>query len=100
MMNTEALEQHHTSSVIASGPFAATWESLKGYTVPAWYEDGKFGIFIHWGLYSVPAFDNEWYPRNMYLKDSVAYKHHWKRMAPRRPSAIRTFCPPVQGGTL
>ena len=57
--------------VIASGPFAATWESLKGYTVPAWYEDGKFGIFIHWGLYSVPAFDNEWYPRNMYLKDSA-----------------------------
>lgn len=57
--------------VIANGPFQASWDSLKDYTVPDWYEDGKFGIFIHWGLYAVPAFSNEWYPRNMYLQGSV-----------------------------
>ena len=48
------------------GPFRPEWESLQKYEVPEWYKDAKFGIFIHWGLYSVPAFANEWYPRNMY----------------------------------
>ncbi len=46
------------------------------YKIPEWFRDAKFGIFIHWGVYAVPAFGNEWYPRNMYLKDSKVYKHH------------------------
>jgi alpha-L-fucosidase len=91
-MNKEALEQT-IQRVIASGPFAETWESLKGYTVPAWYEDGKFGIFIHWGLYSVPAFGNEWYPRNMYLKDSIAYKHHLETYGPQTTFGYKDFLP-------
>jgi len=33
----------------SSGPFRADWESLATYRVPSWYEDAKFGIFIHWG---------------------------------------------------
>ena len=56
--------------------YEATWESLAQYTVPAWYQDVKFGIFIHWGVYSVPAFGNEWYPRHMYIRDKPEYKHH------------------------
>ena len=32
-----------------TGPFRPTWESLRKYEVPAWYRDGKFGIFVHWG---------------------------------------------------
>ena len=32
-----------------------TWESLDKRPVPEWFEDSKFGIFIHWGVYSVPA---------------------------------------------
>ena len=39
----------------AAGPFRADWESLKTYQVPDWYRDAKFGIFIHWGAYSVIA---------------------------------------------
>ena len=58
------------------GPFRPDWESLEKYEVPEWYKDAKFGIFIHWGVYSVPAFGNEWYPRNMYRPDSDEYKHH------------------------
>ena len=58
------------------GPFRPDWESLQKYEVPEWYKDAKFGIFIHWGVYSVPAFSNEWYPRNMYEPGSEAYKHH------------------------
>lgn len=36
--------------------FKPTWESIKTHTVPKWYDDAKFGIFIHWGIYSVPAY--------------------------------------------
>ena len=39
--------------IIANGPFQASWDSLKHYTIPDWYQDAKFGIFIHWGLYAV-----------------------------------------------
>jgi alpha-L-fucosidase len=58
------------------GPYRADWQSLQKYEVPDWYKDAKFGIFIHWGVYSVPAFGSEWYPRNMYRQDSDEYKHH------------------------
>jgi alpha-L-fucosidase len=58
------------------GPFRPDWESLQKYEVPEWYKDAKFGIFIHWGVYSVPAFGNEWYPRNMYRPESDEYKYH------------------------
>ncbi len=91
-MNIEALEQT-IQRVIASGPFVETWESLKGYTVPKWYEDGKFGIFIHWGPYAVPAFDTEWYPRNMYLKDSVANRHHLETYGPQTTVGYKDFLP-------
>ena len=46
--------------------FQPDWESLETHPTPAWFEDGKFGIFIHWGVYSVPSFCDtstysEWY---------------------------------------
>ena len=53
-----------------AGPYRPDWESLRRYEAPDWYKDAKFGIFIHWGVYSVPAFGNEWYPRNMYQEGS------------------------------
>ena len=36
--------------------FTGNWNSVNAHTVPKWYEDCKFGILIHWGIYSVPAF--------------------------------------------
>jgi alpha-L-fucosidase/beta-xylosidase len=48
----------------------------KSNPVPEWFKDAKFGIYFHWGVYSVPAFANEWYPRNMYRKGSPENKHH------------------------
>jgi alpha-L-fucosidase len=57
--------------------FQPTFESLeKVNPVPEWFKDAKFGIYFHWGVYSVPAFANEWYPRNMYIKGSAENKHH------------------------
>ena len=80
--------------VIAAGPFAATWESLKaGYTIPAWYEDAKFGIFVHWGLYCVPAFGNEWYPRDMYQEGHADFKHHVATYGPHTEFGYKDFIP-------
>jgi len=57
--------------------FQPNFESLeKTNPVPEWFKDAKFGIYFHWGVYSVPAFANEWYPRNMYIKGSPENKHH------------------------
>ena len=39
--------------------YSADWASIDSRPIPQWYTDAKFGIFIHWGLYSVPA----WAPR-------------------------------------
>lgn len=50
--------------------YKPTWESLAEHTeAPGWFRDVKFGIYFHWGVYSVPAFNNEWYPRHMYAPD-------------------------------
>ena len=79
--------------VIRQGPFEATWESLSGFRVPDWYRDAKFGIFIHWGVYSVPAYDNEWYPRNMYMPGSKAFEHHVATYGPQKDFGYKDFIP-------
>ncbi|MAU10608.1 MAG: alpha-L-fucosidase [Anaerolineaceae bacterium] len=73
--------------------FEPTWESLKQYTIPEWYIDGKFGIFIHWGPYCVPAFGNEWYPRNMYLEDDPAFAHHIETYGNHTEFGYKDFIP-------
>lgn len=62
--------------VIARGPYTDTWESLSQFRPPLWFNRLKFGIFIHWGVYSVPAFANEWYSRNMYIQGTEEFRHH------------------------
>jgi len=57
--------------------YTADWESLARHNAaPEWFRDAKFGIYFHWGVYSVPAFGSEWYPRNMHQKSRGEYKHH------------------------
>lgn len=41
--------------------YEPTWESLDRRPIPEWYDEAKFGIFMHWGLYSVPSFGDEWF---------------------------------------
>ena len=77
--------------------FQPTWESLSAYKCPDWFRDAKFGIFIHWGLYSVPGFGSEWYPRWMY-KDSVVwgqnyYQHHVKTYGTPDKFGYKDFIP-------
>lgn len=47
--------------MVESCLYTATWESLDSRPLPQWYEQAKFGIFIHWGVYSVPSFQSEWF---------------------------------------
>lgn len=76
--------------------YSPTWRSLRDHEVPRWFEDAKFGIFIHWGIYSVPAWapttgelgavpQEEWFKSNPYAewylnslrtKGSPTWKHH------------------------
>jgi alpha-L-fucosidase len=58
-----------------AGPVQPTWQSIYDhYHLPAWIEDGKFGIFIHFGLYSIPAHGSEWYDKHIYARGEV---HDW-----------------------
>ena len=77
----------------SEGPFRPDWESLETYKVPEWYKDAKFGIFIHWGVYSVPAFGSEWYPRLMYLQGSDEYKHHVAAYGTQDKFGYKDFIP-------
>src|SRR5436190_19997657 len=80
-------------AVAGRGPFAPTWASLEKFQVPEWYRDAKFGIFIHWGVYSVPAFGNEWYPRNMYKQGSKEFEHHVATYGPQKQFGYKDFIP-------
>ena len=80
-------------SVIENGKYKDTWESLSQYRVPDWYKDSKFGIFIHWGVYSVPAFGSEWYSRNMYIQGSWEYNHHIETYGAHKDFGYKDFIP-------
>ncbi|MBX9360687.1 alpha-L-fucosidase [Streptomyces sp. WAC04114] len=70
----------------APGTYTPDWNSVDQHPpAPEWFQDAKFGIYFHWGVFSVPAYDNEWYPRNMYQADSNANQHHIATYG--RPSA-------------
>ncbi|WP_338877476.1 alpha-L-fucosidase (plasmid) [Spirosoma sp. SC4-14] len=58
--------------------YQPTWSSLDARPVPGWFEDAKFGIFVHWGVYSVPAYSPT-------VRDSVGIydryaEHYWRRL--------------------
>ncbi|WP_217181498.1 alpha-L-fucosidase [Streptomyces sp. AC495_CC817] len=64
-------------SPTAPRAYTPTWESVNRHpAAPEWFRDAKFGIYFHWGAFSVPAYDSEWYPRNMYNPDERAHRHH------------------------
>jgi alpha-L-fucosidase len=57
--------------------YSASWSSVDQHpAAPEWFQDAKFGIYYHWGVFSVPAYGNEWYPRNMYISGSNENNHH------------------------
>ena len=64
------------------GPYEASWQSIAAhYRTPEWFQDAKFGIFIHWGVYSVPAAGSEWYPKHMYNGLAKVHREKWGRQS-------------------
>ena len=63
-----------------SGPVLPNWHSVRDfYHVPKWFHSAKIGIFIHWGLYAVPAYKSEWYSKFMYTDDVEWHTEHYGR---------------------
>ena len=76
---------------VAPGPFQPTWDSIRAnYTVPQWFVDAKFGITMHWGLFSVAAYHNEWYEKYMY---TTFADWHAKNFGPQDKFGYKDFIP-------
>jgi len=69
------------------------WESLIQHPEPEWFKDAKFGIYFHWGVYSVPAFGNEWYPRNMYIEKNPTFEYHKETWGDQNEFGYKDFIP-------
>lgn len=68
--------------------YQPNWKSLDTRKVPEWYTNAKFGIFIHWGVYSVPAFAkkgtySEWYQHALRQGDSATVKYNRENFGDR-----------------
>ncbi|TWT85135.1 Alpha-L-fucosidase [Planctomycetes bacterium CA13] len=63
------------ASRTAKRKFNANVDSLRRYECPEWFRDAKFGIYLHWGAYSVVE-RGEWYARKLYEEGSEDYKYH------------------------
>lgn len=82
--------------VIAEGPYSADWDSLTAAQAPGWFGQERLGIFIHWGVYSVPAYSSEWYSRNMYVEGTPPFEHHVKTYGPQKEFGYKDFIPMFQ----
>lgn len=80
-------------------PYEASWNSLKDHGTPKWFKDAKFGIYTHWGVYSVPACrpNATWYPFNMYNEGTEQYKHHVKTYGHPSEFGYKDFIPMFTG---
>lgn len=80
-------------NVNENGKYKPDWSSLSHHKVPEWYMHDKVGIFIHWGIYSVPAFGNEWYSRAMYDPACREFEHHRKTYGDQNVFGYKDFIP-------
>ena len=76
-------------------PFIPTWNSLRRYSIPQWFRDAKFGIYTHWGIYSVPAYgpNATWYPHFMYRDGSPQFEYHCKTYGHPSQFGYKDFIP-------
>jgi alpha-L-fucosidase len=78
---------------LPKGPAEPTWDSVKAnYKLPDWWRDAKFGIFMHWGLYAVPAHGSEWYALHMY-NDAATIQWHKEHFGPQDKFGYKDFIP-------
>jgi len=78
----------------ASGPYGPTLASLADHeAAPVWFRDAKFGIYLHWGVLSVPAFANDWYPRLMHVPGTDEHRHQVETYGPLETFGYHDFVP-------
>lgn len=79
--------------------YEATWNSLREHPIPKWFQDAKFGIYTHWGIYSVPACGPNvtWYPYNMYREGTPQYEYHVKTYGHPSKFGYKDFIPMFTG---
>ncbi|MCK4920829.1 MAG: alpha-L-fucosidase [Bacteroidales bacterium] len=70
-----------------------TWESLSSHEIPEWLIDAKFGIYAHWGVYSVPSFKTEWYAKRMYVPGNSVFEHHKETYGDQSEFGFKDFVP-------
>ncbi|MEO1993242.1 MAG: alpha-L-fucosidase [Pirellulales bacterium] len=85
------------ASLLGADGYAPTWESLSTHALPEWVKDAKFGIYTHWGIYSVPAHGGPDYVRNLYegsRKDEKGvYSYHTQKYGPLESFGYKDFIP-------
>ncbi len=80
-------------NVNAKGPYQPDWASLSQHKTPDWYKNDKLGVFIHWGIYSVPAYGSEWYSRGMYDPNCDDFAYHKKTYGNQKDFGYKDFIP-------
>jgi len=82
-----------SSTTAPVGRFQPTHDSLIQYGVPQWYKDAKFGLYMHWAPFSVPAYKTEWYPHYMYMEGNPIHDYHIKTWGPLNKFGYKDFIP-------
>ena len=73
--------------------YKPAWESLEQHPIPKWFADAKLGIYAHWGVYSVPAYDGPRYGKRMYVKGGNVYEYHKKHYGDPSEFGYKDFIP-------
>lgn len=75
------------------------WQALHRQA-PKWFHDAKFGMFFHWGPYSVPACQNEWYSRNMYARGLSQHAWHVEKYGKLKDFGYKDFYDGMTGAAF
>lgn len=84
-----------TAEAVTTKTYEPNWESLAEHKAdPEWFQDSKFGIYFHWGVYSVPAYETEWYPYFLYRNERPDFAaYHEKNYGPLEKFGYHDFIP-------
>ena len=66
-----------TVAANAAGKFEPTYKSLASHELPAWFDDAKLGIFVHWGIYAVNGVDESW----SFYNKKISHADYMKQMS-------------------
>ncbi|TDH27462.1 alpha-L-fucosidase [Segetibacter sp. 3557_3] len=80
----------------AQETYDSSWAGLQN-PVPSWFPAAKFGIYVHWGPYTVPAYNSEWYSRSMYVPGTESYRHQLATYGSQKTFGYKDFVNQFRG---